>query len=93
MRTVGEAHPDHWPLEVLAEVMEEDLLKDIRYRRGLVYDLSALSNHFSDAGYFGIFTQVASQKRAKCSKRSSTTSSGCGVVKFPPNKWRMRKPR
>ena len=65
MRTVSESHPDRWPLEVLAEVMEEALLKDIRYRRGLVYGLSAFNNQFADAGYFGIFTQAESQKRAE----------------------------
>ena len=65
MRTVSESHPDRWPLEVLAEVMEEALLKDIRYRRGLVYGLSAFNNQFADVGYFGIFTQAESQKRAE----------------------------
>ncbi len=65
MRTVSESHPDRWPLEVLAEVMEEDLLKDIRYRRGLVYGLSAFNDQFADAGYFGIVTQAESQKRAE----------------------------
>jgi predicted Zn-dependent peptidase len=63
MRTVSESHPDRWPLEVLAEVMQEDLLKDIRYRRGLVYGLSAFNDQFADAGYFGIVTQAESQKR------------------------------
>src|SRR5512135_2486740 len=65
MRTVDESHPDRWPLEVLAEVMEEDLLKDIRYRRGLVYDLSAFNNQFVDAGYFGIVTQAETPKRVE----------------------------
>jgi predicted Zn-dependent peptidase len=65
MRTVSESHPDRWPLEVLAEVMEEDLLKDIRYRRGLVYGVSAFNNQFTDAGYFGIVTQAESPKRAE----------------------------
>jgi predicted Zn-dependent peptidase len=65
MRTVAESHADRWPLEVLAEVMEEDLVKDIRYRRGLVYGLSAFNSQFSDAGYFGIYTQTESQKRAE----------------------------
>jgi predicted Zn-dependent peptidase len=65
MRTVGESHPDRWPLEVLAEVMGEDLLKDIRYRRGLVYGLSAFNDQFVDAGYFGIFTQAETAKRAE----------------------------
>jgi predicted Zn-dependent peptidase len=65
MRTVHESHPDRWPLEVLAEVMEEDLLKDIRYRRGLVYGLSAFNQQFVDAGYFGIVTQAETPKRAE----------------------------
>ncbi len=65
MRTVSESHSDRWPLEVLAEVMEEDLLKDIRFRRGLVYGLSAFNNQFADTGYYGIFTQAESQKRAE----------------------------
>jgi predicted Zn-dependent peptidase len=65
MRTVSESHPDRWALEVLAEVMQEDLLKDIRYRRGLVYGLGAFNNHFADAGYFGIFTQAETAKRSE----------------------------
>ena len=65
MRTVDASHPDRWPLEVLAEVMEEDLLKDIRYRRGLAYDLSAFNQHFVDAGYFGLITQTETARRAE----------------------------
>ena len=65
MRTVDTSHPDRWPLEVLSEVMEEDLLKDIRYRRGLVYDLSAFNQHFVDAGYFGLITQSETSRRAE----------------------------
>ncbi len=45
--------------------MEEDLTKDIRYRRGLVYDLSAFNQHFVDAGYFGLITQAETSKRAE----------------------------
>jgi predicted Zn-dependent peptidase len=65
MRTVNAAHLDRWPLEVLAEVMEEDLMKEIRYRRGLAYGLSAFNQQFDDVGYFGIVTQVESSKRAE----------------------------
>ena len=65
MRTVDESHPDRWPLEVLAEVMEEDLLKDIRYRRGLVYGLNAFNQQFADAGYFGIVTQAETPRRVE----------------------------
>ena len=63
MRTVSESHPDRWALEVLAEVLEDELLKDIRYRRGLVYGLDAFNDHFTDVGYFGILTQAESRKR------------------------------
>ena len=65
MRTVDAAHPDRWPLEVLAEIMEETLLKDIRYRHGLAYDVSAFNQHFMDAGYFGLVTQTETSKRAE----------------------------
>ena len=65
MRTVNAAHPDRWPLDVLAEVMEEDLMKEIRYRRGLAYGLSAFNQQFDDVGYFGIVTQIESSKRAE----------------------------
>ena len=65
MRTVDEAHPDRWALEVLAEVMEDDLLKDIRYRRGLVYGLDAFNDQFADVGYFGVITQAESRKRTE----------------------------
>ncbi len=63
MRTVNHSHVDRWPLEVLAEAMEEDLLKDIRYRRGLVYGLGAFNDQFVDTGYFGIVTQAETRKR------------------------------
>jgi zinc protease len=65
MRTVNAAHPDRWPLEVLAEVMEEDLMKEIRIRRGWAYGLSAFQQQFDDVGYFGIVTQVESAKRTE----------------------------
>ena len=53
-RTVGRAHSDHWPLEVLAELLEQSLTEEIRYRRGLVYGLSACNTLFDDVGYFVI---------------------------------------
>lgn len=65
MRTIGLAHPDRWALAVLAELMEEDLLKEIRFRRGLVYGLDAFTEYFADTGYFGLATEFDSHKRAE----------------------------
>jgi predicted Zn-dependent peptidase len=55
-RTVGRTHADHWVLDVLAELLEQSLTEDIRYKRGLVYSLSAYNVFFDDAGYFVITT-------------------------------------
>jgi zinc protease len=51
-RTVGRGHPDRWALEVLAEILDQGLLQEIRYQRGLVYGLSAFNRFFDDSGYF-----------------------------------------
>jgi predicted Zn-dependent peptidase len=55
-RTVGRTHPDQWALRVLAELLDEDLMEEIRYQRGLVYGLSAYNVWFDDAGYFVVST-------------------------------------
>jgi predicted Zn-dependent peptidase len=55
-RTVGRTHPDRWTLEVLAEILGEDLMEEIRYRRGLVYGLWTYNVSFDDTGYFVIYT-------------------------------------
>lgn len=55
-RTVGRTHPDRWPLEILARLLDKDLTEEIRYRRGLVYGLSAYSSHYDDTGMFVIST-------------------------------------
>jgi predicted Zn-dependent peptidase len=57
-RTVGAPEPDRWALTVLADILEEDLTKEIRYRQGLVYALSAFNYWFDDAGYFGVETSA-----------------------------------
>jgi hypothetical protein len=62
-RTVGRAHPDRWALEVLAEILGEDLVQEIRYRRGLVYGLWAYNTFFDDTGYFVIATMSERDKR------------------------------
>jgi predicted Zn-dependent peptidase len=54
--TVGRRHADRWALEVLAEVLREELMAGIRYRRGLVYGLGAHNAFFDDTGYFGVST-------------------------------------
>jgi zinc protease len=53
-RTVGRTHPDRWALQVLAELLDKDLMEEIRYQRGLVYQLGAYNTYFDDAGYFAI---------------------------------------
>ena len=53
-RTVGRTHPDRWALQVLAELLDKDLMEEIRYQRGLVYRLGAYNTYFNDAGYFAI---------------------------------------
>jgi predicted Zn-dependent peptidase len=55
-RTVGSTHPDHWALQVLAEVLGNDLQERIRYQKGLVYGLWAYEVSFDDAGYLAIAT-------------------------------------
>ncbi len=55
-RTVGRAHPARWALEVLAEILGEDLVREIQCRRGLVYGLWAYNTFFDDTGYFVIST-------------------------------------
>jgi predicted Zn-dependent peptidase len=63
-RTVGRGHADRWALEVLAEILDQDLLQEIRYQRGLVYSLSAFNTFFDDSGYFVIYTMLERDRRA-----------------------------
>ena len=56
-RTVGKNHPDHWPLEVLGTLLSQGLTDEVRYQRGLVYDMDCRQSSFSDAGYFFISTE------------------------------------
>lgn len=64
-RTVGRTHADRWTLEVLADVLEEDLTKEIRNEQGLVYSLRALNSWFDDAGYFEIYTVAEPGSQAR----------------------------
>ncbi len=71
-RTVGRTHPDRWPLEVLAEILEKELKEEIRYRRGLVYSLGAYNSFYDDVGYFGISTVSESGNRETILKTIET---------------------
>jgi len=64
-RTVGRTHADRWALDVLADVLEEDLTKEIRNEQGLVYSVRASNNWFDDAGYFEIYTVAEPGNQAK----------------------------
>jgi predicted Zn-dependent peptidase len=64
-RTVGRGHPDSAALSVLGELLSRELTEEIRYRRGLVYGLSAYNSSFDDTGYFVIYTTSAADKRAE----------------------------
>ncbi len=63
-QTVGLLHPDRWPLRILAEILTEDLMKEIRYRQGLVYGVGAYNDMFEDTGYFVISAMSESGHRA-----------------------------
>lgn len=64
-RTVGRAHPDRYPLEVLSELLSRQLTEEIRYRRGLVYGLGVSNVSFEDTGYFAISTTAESDREAE----------------------------
>ncbi len=56
-RTVGQTHPDCWPLAVLAELLEKELMEEIRFHQGLVYSLSAYNLFYEDVGLLAVSTQ------------------------------------
>ncbi len=58
-RTVGCAHADRWPLEVLQELLGQRLLAELRFRRGLTYTPWAYNVFHRDSGYFGAQVTVA----------------------------------
>jgi len=55
-RTVGRFHRHRAALDILATLVEGALTREIRYRRGLVYGLSASNVLYDDTGYFAITT-------------------------------------
>jgi len=58
-RTVGCAHADRWPLEVLEELLGQRLLAELRFRRGLTYAPWAYNVFQRDSGYFAAQVSVA----------------------------------
>ena len=58
-RTVGCAHADRWPLEVLEELLGQRLLAELRFRRGLTYAPWAYNVFQRDSGYFAAQVTVA----------------------------------
>ncbi|RQW79435.1 MAG: insulinase family protein [Geobacter sp.] len=58
-RTVGCAHADRRPLEVLEELLGQRLLAELRFRRGLTYTPWAYNVFHRDSGYFAAQVTVA----------------------------------
>lgn len=62
-RTVGQGHADRWALEVLAELLEQELMEEVRYKRGWVYIVMADNTWFEDAGYLSVYALSDANKR------------------------------
>ena len=65
-RTVPAHHKDGFALDVIAEALgggrASALTKELRYKRGFVYGVSAIQRDFSDAGAFIIKTSCSKKK-------------------------------
>jgi len=57
-RTCPAKHPDRWPLEVLGELLQRNLMEEGRYHRALAYEIAADNTFFSDTGCFTLFTRA-----------------------------------
>jgi predicted Zn-dependent peptidase len=58
----GQNHPDRWALGVLAEILDNTLTQDIRYKRGLVYGIDVYPALYTDVGYFVVYTVADSAR-------------------------------
>jgi predicted Zn-dependent peptidase len=58
----GLNHPDRWALGVLAEILDNTLTQDIRYKRGLVYGIDVYPALYTDVGYFVVYTVADSSR-------------------------------
>jgi predicted Zn-dependent peptidase len=100
-RTVGRLHPDRWALEVLAEVLDTDLMEEIRYRQGLVYGLWAYNVWFDDAGYLAIETSSGRDSQRAIRRTAEEHLARIGAGQLDPGavaeartallgRWRLR---
>lgn len=63
-RTVGCAHADRRPLEVLAELLGQRLLAELRFRRGLTYTPWVYNVFHRDSGYCAAQVTIAERHEA-----------------------------
>lgn len=54
-------HPDRFAWSVIAEILENAYLQDIRYQNGLSYDVQVYPVLYTDAGYFVVYTSAKRQ--------------------------------
>ncbi|GMW01705.1 MAG: peptidase M16 [Candidatus Hydrogenedentota bacterium] len=57
VRTFGGSSPGRAAFEVLAELLNQRLLKELHFQRGIAYQMGAANEWFSDTGYFAVFAQ------------------------------------
>ncbi|MGA1263024.1 MAG: M16 family metallopeptidase [Prochlorothrix sp.] len=62
-RTVGWDHPDRWPLTVLAEILDQQLMEELRTNQGLVYGVGAWNASYRDVGYWEVSTSVSRKNK------------------------------
>jgi predicted Zn-dependent peptidase len=62
-RTVSQAHPDRWALDVLGEMLTNSLSQEIRHERGLANSIWAYNFDHSDVGRFEIRTRSEGDNR------------------------------
>jgi predicted Zn-dependent peptidase len=58
VRSAGLTHEDAWALDVLAEVLRNSLMEELRYQRGLVYSVGVKNITYNDAGYLLVSTRA-----------------------------------
>lgn len=83
-RTVPAHHKDGFALDVIAEALgggrASVLTKELRYKRGLVYGVSAIQRDFSDAGAFIIKTSCSKGKLQEVLDIISSVLARVGAV-------------
>ena len=56
-----DSHPDRFAWWVLVELLERSITQEVRFRRGLTYDVSAFTSLYAEGGYLGIYVRTESQ--------------------------------